>query len=35
MTQFKGLRAKTHSCLVDDVSGNEKAKDTKRCGIKS
>ena len=34
MTQFIGLRAKTHSYLVDDGSGNKKAKGTKRCGIK-
>ena len=32
--QFVGLRAKTYSYLIDDVSEDKKAKDTKKCVIK-
>ena len=34
MTEFVGLRARTHSYLIDDGSENKKGKSTKRCIIK-
>ena len=34
MTKFVGLRAKTHSYLIDDGSEDKKAKDTKKCVMK-
>ena len=34
MTKFVGLRAKTYSYLIDDVSEDKKAKGTKKCVIK-
>ena len=34
MTKFVGLRAKTYSYLIDDVSEDKKAKRTKNCVIK-
>ena len=34
MAKFVGLRAKTDSYLVDDVSEDKKAKNTKKCFIK-
>ena len=34
MTKFVGLRAKTHSYLIDDRSEDQKAKDTKKCVMK-
>ena len=34
MTEFVGLRAKTYSYLMDDVSKDKKAKNTKKCDIK-
>ena len=34
MTKFVGLRAKTHSYLIDDGSEYKKAKDTKKCVMK-
>ena len=34
MTKFVGLRAKTHSYLIDDGSEDQKAKDTKKCVMK-
>ena len=33
MTKFVGLRAKTYSYLIDDVSEDKKAKGTKKCVI--
>ena len=30
MTKFVGLRAKTYNCLIDDDSGDKKAKVTKK-----
>ena len=35
ITKFVGLRAKTYSYLTDDSSEDKKAKDTKKCVIKS
>ena len=34
MMKFVGLRAITHSYLIDDGSEDKKAKDTKKCVIK-
>ena len=34
MTKFVGLRAKTYSYLIDDVSEDKKAKGTKKCVVK-
>ena len=34
MTKFAGLRAKTYSYLIDDVSEDKKAKGTKKCVVK-
>ena len=34
MTKFVGLRAKTHSHLIDDSNKDKKAKDKKKCIIK-
>ena len=34
MIEFTGLRPKTYSYLIDDDSGYEKAKSTKKCVIK-
>ena len=34
MAKFVGLRAKSYSYLIDDVSESRKAKDTKKCDIK-
>ena len=34
MKNFTGLRAKTHSYLIDDHSEDRKAKGTKMCAIK-
>ena len=34
MTKFVGLRAKSYSYLIDDVSEHKKAKGTKTCIIK-
>ena len=34
MTKFVGLRAKTCSYLIDDVSEDKKAKGTKKCVVK-
>ena len=34
MTEFVGLKANTHSYLIDDGSKDKKAKDTKKCVIK-
>ena len=34
MTKFVGLRAKTYGYLIDDGSGDKKAKCTKKCAIK-
>ena len=34
MIKFIGLRAKAHSYVIDDGSGNKKAKVTKKCIIK-
>ena len=34
MTNFVGLRAKTYSYLIDDVSEDKKAKGTKMCVTK-
>ena len=34
MTEFVGLRAKTYSYLIDDGSGDKKAKGIKKCVIK-
>ena len=34
MTKFVGLRAKTYSYLIDDVSEDKKGKCTKKCVIK-
>ena len=31
MTKFVGLKAKTYSYLIDEVSENEKSKGTKKC----
>ena len=34
MTKFVGLKAKTYSYLIDEVSEDKEAKDTKKCVIK-
>ena len=34
LTKFVGLRAKTHSYLIDDGSEDKKTKGTKKCVIK-
>ena len=34
MAKLVGLRAKTYSYLVDDISEDKKAKNTKKCFIK-
>ena len=34
MTKFVGLGAKTYNYLIDDSSGDKKAKGTKKCVIK-
>ena len=34
ITEFVGLRPKTYSYLIDDDSGDKKAKGTKKCIIK-
>ena len=34
MTEFVGLRTKTYSYLIDNGSGDKKAKGTKKCVIK-
>ena len=34
MTEFVGLRPKTYSYLIDDCSGDKKAKGTKKCVTK-
>ena len=34
MTKFVGIRAKTYSYLIDDISEDKKAKGTKKCVIK-
>ena len=34
MTEFVGLKPETYSSLLDDGSGDEKAKVTKKCVIK-
>ena len=34
MTKFVGLRAEAYSYLIEDVSADKKAKDTKKCVIK-
>ena len=34
MTKLVGLRAKTHSFLIDEGSEDKKAKGTKKCVIK-
>ena len=34
VTKFVGLKAKTHSYLIDDGSEDKKAKSTKKCLIK-
>ena len=34
MTKFVGIRAKTYSYLIDDISEDKKAKGTKICVIK-
>ena len=34
VVEFFGLRAKTYSYLIDDVSEDKKAKCTKKCVIK-
>ena len=34
MTEFVGLRPKTCSYLINNGSGNKKAKETKKCVIK-
>ena len=34
MNEFPGLRAKTYSYLIDDVSEDKKAKGTRKCVIK-
>ena len=33
MIESVGLRSKTYSYLIDDESGDKKAKDTKKCVI--
>ena len=35
MTEFVGLRPKTYSYLIDDGSGNKKAKETKKICTKT
>ena len=35
MTKFVGLTAKTYSKLIDDSSKDKKAKDRKKCFIKT
>ena len=34
MNEFVGLRAKAYSYLINDSSGENKAKSTKKCVIK-
>ena len=34
MTKFFGLRATTYSYLIDNGSGDKKAKGTKKCDLK-
>ena len=34
MKKFVGLKAKSFSYLIDDVSEDKKTKDTKKCAIK-
>ena len=34
MTKFVGIRAKTYSYLIDDISEDKKVKGTKKCVIK-
>ena len=33
ITKFVGLREKTYSCLIDDVSEDKNLKDTEKCAI--
>ena len=35
MTKFVALRGETYSYLIDDGSEDKKAKDTKKCVIKT